>query len=1465
MLLNSRFPLVCKGTRNVASKKARAEKLLLSLAVAAVLGHAPSAKSETYTWTSTLAGPFSWDNAGGQNNWSIAGFPNAVGDIANITSDLIESQFIDLNQTITLGTLNIGDVDGLSTFTIQPGVAGSLNFNNGLLASEINQIPTSAGDTIMANISTVGALNVSNSSASSLILTGTLSSSATSGTQILTNVSGNVRYAGDILDGATGGKIALVQNGFGTMSLLGNNSFSGGVTLNSGSLNIGNATSLGTTASTLTINGGTITNSGGIPITLVNNNAQVWAGDFSFNGADLDLGTGAVTLTGSRQVSVNAGNLIVGGVISDGGNLFGLTKVGNGTLTLASANNIGGPITINGGRLAIRTAGALGTETQVTVNSGGTLMLENGITVNGKTLLIAGDGAGQGGALRSEGDNVWGGDITANTSAIVRIVSAFGVLTLNGNIATSGTNANGLVLHGDGVMNGVISGDGSLTRSNNDGGTWTFNGVNTYTGNTTISNGAIRLGNANAIQNSAVTLNSSAFDGLQFAPGIGNFNLVALTGGPASNFTLNDTGGQAVNLTIGSANTNTTFAGIISGTGSLTKVGTGALALTNGNLFSGGIAVNGGTLTASDPLVHSEGSASVNNPLGTGAVTLAEGTALQLRANGNPDALPQVLAFGNAVTLTGSAAISVDRQSATAGTGKILGLGALTIGDLTLTVTGGGSTALRFDAVNLTGNATLNPTTANMILGGVTETGGARSLTKTGNGRLILAGNAAHTGGTFVNAGTLEVAGSHSGSATVNGGTLLVTGAFGGGVTVTTGSLQIGNGGYSGVMTGNIVNDAVGANLGVFFNRADNSTYAGQISGAGAFIKNGSGTLVLTGANSYTGSTTINNGTLMLDYASSPTILDATSPLLLGGTLYIKGNGTGVTAQTLGNPTANAGFLGRIVLDNNGGAGTTITLGDAWTFNSGALLHFDLSRGGTILSNPQVVNGVVSIGNVARAAITGTDGRTYFATSNAGTLVPQTAVTQLVPGSTSGTTNFQVSGDVVTTGPVATNTLRIDTTAGPGSLDIAGGSLTFANTAILMDGSNDFEIKRSSGTGTVANAVIHQYGTGTLVYSAPIATGGGFTKGGSGLLIANMETGAPASVTVTEGMLRIALETARPTGSITLSGGGILELGSGDFMGGFGTGNGQIRIIGDGGLSAFGATRVVNFGGVSNTISWDNANFLPNNATFSLSSTRSNALLDLQNPINLGSLTRTVRVFDGSAPIDAQLSGALSGTGELRKVGPGALALNGASTFVGLTSVREGTLAVNGRLAGAVSVVAGTLQGHGDGVTTGLINSNVTVGNGVGSHDAVLSPGNGVGTLTTLGALALASDAVFKFELDSGLGTADQMVANGISIDPGSTFQSLDLAVVNTALALNTTFIALNNTSFAPINGAFANLAQGATFTLGLNTFQANYFGGDGNDLVFTAVVPEPTSAVSLMAGCIALLGLRRPRRSRAK
>jgi fibronectin-binding autotransporter adhesin len=173
-------------------------------------------------------------------------------------------------------------------------------------------------------------------------------------------------------------------------------------TVSGGVLNYNNAGAIQTHASTtsgngLVISGGSLDNTSGAAITTSTTNPRMtWGGDWAFigtNGAnsDLNLGNGAVFLTGTRQVSVTnaATTLTVGGIISGSG--FGVTKAGDGTLALGGANSYTGATNVNAGKLLIN--GSTSTSSAVTVNAGtlgGTGTIGGTVSVVGGAFLAPG-------------------------------------------------------------------------------------------------------------------------------------------------------------------------------------------------------------------------------------------------------------------------------------------------------------------------------------------------------------------------------------------------------------------------------------------------------------------------------------------------------------------------------------------------------------------------------------------------------------------------------------------------------------------------------------------------------------------------------------------------------------------------------------------------------------------------------------------------------------------------------------------------------------------------------------------------------------------------------------------------------------------------------------------------------------------------------------------------------------------
>jgi autotransporter-associated beta strand protein len=190
--------------------------------------------------------------------------------------------------------------------------------------------------------------------------------------------------------------------------------------------------------------------------------------------------------------------------------------------------------------------------------------------------------------------------------------------------------------------------------------------------------------------------------------------------------------------------------------------------------------------------------------------------------------------------------------------------------------------------------------------------------------------------------------------------------------------------------------------------------------------------------------------------------------------------------------------------------------------------------------------------------------------------------------------------------------------------------------------------------------------------------------------------------------------------------------------------------------------------------------------------------------------------------------------GNLTKIGKGTLTLTGANLHRGGTFVKRGTLSVDnttgsGTGTGPVTVEGGTLAG------TGTIAGAVTVGTGAG-RGATLAGGKPYGVFTPLtiqSSVLLNSDATLSCRLNSNSVGAGAVVAHGVTIK-GAQFASSDTAAAT--LPVGTILTVLNDTASTLISGTFVNLPEGGTITVGNNTFQANYEGGDGNDLTLTVV-----------------------------
>ena len=217
------------------------------------------------------------------------------------------------------------------------------------------------------------------------------------------------------------------------------------------------------------------------------------------------------------------------------------------------------------------------------------------------------------------------------------------------------------------------------------------------------------------------------------------------------------------------------------------------------------------------------------------------------------------------------------------------------------------------------------------------------------------------------------------------------------------------------------------------------------------------------------------------------------------------------------------------------------------------------------------------------------------------------------------------------------------------------------------------------------------------------------------------------------------------------------------------------------------------------------------------------------NNLNVGSNHRST-VFSG---VIEDQGGALNGHGSLTKIGSGTLTLSRPSTYTAGTTVKSGTLLVKNTSgsatgSGAVQVATGTLAGN------GIISGPVSLGTGTGRRALLsLQNRNGIGVLSIQSELSFNADGIYDCKVDSDTAAADQVIANGVTM-AGGTISISDHG--SALLSPGTVLTIINNTAAPTINGTFANLPDGATLVIGQNTFQANYEGGDGNDLTLTVM-----------------------------
>ena len=364
------------------------------------------------------------------------------------------------------------------------------------------------------------------------------------------------------------------------------------------------------------------------------------------------------------------------------------------------------------------------------------------------------------------------------------------------------------------------------------------------------------------------------------AAGIG---AITVSGAPAvSSLTVSAAGyslaGGQINL--GSPSTafhisnNITIGSVIGGANALVKSGPGTLAFTGTNTYTGGTTINGGTLVLN--------AGRFANGVLHGAATVNSGATLSLQGNYS-SIFPTY--FGDTINVNDGGTLSVAGGNTQDSSSYISAVN-LASSALGASVTTPDNSILRLQGGLLTSTgAVANTFAANIVLvnpGSVTTT-----LTAGAGNTLNLSGVIKdyfaypNTVLLFNGAGKVVLSGANT---------------YGGTTTISAGTLQVGNGGSGAAIgsTSNVVNNAS-----LIFNHADDLSFARPISGTGSLTRLGAGTLTLTATNSYTGTTTVSNGTLLVNGALGATAVSVRSGAAVGGIGKLGGSLTLVSGAIL--------------------------------------------------------------------------------------------------------------------------------------------------------------------------------------------------------------------------------------------------------------------------------------------------------------------------------------------------------------------------------------------------------------------------------------------------------------------------------------------------------------------------------------------------------------------------------------
>ncbi len=1394
---------------------------ILSAAVTSVAWSSSYGAGNTVTWSGNdTATNTTWSDAA---NWAGGVVPGATSGIGSqdwaVFNNTPASNVVTVDANRNIMDI-VFDTGSATNFAIGGTANGGNPFdllltNNGEI-NETAAVNAATSETINSNLVIEGsAYNFNNdangANTTGLAIVGNVSGGVAgpttltlSGANELTTTTSNSEISGNISDGASSG-LSLVKNGVGIWELrtTGSNTYSGSTTINTGELRVTTAGALPTTTDVtindVTTNGELLLSVTAAPFPTVHsvtvNTGGIFAESSNNCGIDIDNNSGfALTLNAQGvaadpKYAVNVflegtGPSTTGGIVlmNNTGTAFSISETKN--IDLGSVNRtiyathgtsstdlqLNGVISGTGG---IIKAGPGTVKLQQTVQetfTGGMEIQEGSIKLIGTNATILSgnnDLLIDGGNLNLNGSDASFHSFVATSgntsSAAVRILAPSFIF----NIASGTTFAVGSSL-GDATTPvassaaATINGPGQVTMSGTN---------NTYTGGTTVNTGTL-LANMNAngspLSTGGLSLNGAILS-LDPSATAGSGTPISYTlanGSPTTQLTYG--GGDLMNIKLGNETSVTATFGGASPTGSvLNRINNGTLViapangtaatnlgvneevlltaaptLTNGIVNTSIIGANNDTNASGDFLTYGTSgfvlatySASTNlNTAGSSAVFLATGTSTNtLTANASVYALND----GAQAIDAGGHTLSIGDNTAGHQAGLILDGGSVSDGTLNFGSAEGTVYTSKAGA-SISANIT-----------------GAGGLTTFGQGKLTLSGtNTGLTGGLNINEGTLVVSsdanlGSSSNAINFGGGTLQIGTAF--------------NPAATHAITLN-------AGSGTLDPQAGTVTVASAIGGSGNLtigLPATTGTVILAGANTYAGDTTINDGTLQVGNGGAGATLGGGAITNNSALVFSGGSGTTTVASAIsgaGTLTQAGSNVVSLSASNTYTGATNVTSGTLQTANANAL-----GFGGAVTTP------AVAVATVSGTGVLDLDGQALnkSVTLNGGTLSNSNI-------SSTGSLGTGVNGYVVTAGGSGLSADLASVTGGGGStasfkLLFGLTNATFAVTAGGAGYTAAPTVTISGGGGTGATAVANE--SGGVVTSITI------TNPGEGYW------GAP-SISLTGTDTTAATVTANPDNFTAVGTQAILP------------GSGYTSV------PTAAATPQSNPG---NTVVEPSITAVLNTINVQSSSTINGAgAVALSNPITgsaaSGTATLTLDGTSASNAISGNISdGVAGGHIALKKSNTSIWTLSGSNTYTGGTTVSAGTLvaATTGSLPNLTTLANnGTTKIFGNQTLGSLTGTgSLVVGNGTTPNTVMLNTNSG---LATAGGLTVAANSA----LDIANNHLILSYAPGTQATVDSTIRSYLINGYNGGLWNGTSGV---NSSAAAANSGFAlGYADGA-------------------------------------------------------